>query len=46
MRTGQFDSFECQEFIETYAKPGLPVIITGLNMTQKDRKQQFGFFGF
>ena len=25
-----------QEFIETYAKPGLPVIITGLNVTPKD----------
>ena len=27
-----------QEFIETYAKPGLPVIITGLNVTPKDQQ--------
>ena len=31
------EDLSLKEFIETYAKPGLPVIITGLNMTQKEK---------
>eukprot|EP00435_Cladocopium_sp_Y103_P073978 s92_g46.t1 len=30
------ESLSLEEFIETYAKPGLPVIITGLNVTPKE----------